>query len=128
MKLSICFLDINNLKTVNDSLGHDFGDEMIKKFTNTASSLLREEDIFFRFGGDEFVIIFKYCNFESAEKIWQRVKLGISSTNETIEKYQISVSHGVVEYDSNLFETIEEFISKADKQMYVEKKIIKGLI
>ncbi|MBN2693632.1 GGDEF domain-containing protein [bacterium] len=127
MKLSICFLDINNLKTVNDSLGHDFGDEMIKRFVDTVSFSLREEDIFFRFGGDEFIVIFKYCNFDSAEKIWQRVKLEINSTNKTIEKYQISVSHGVVEYDSELFQNIDDFITEADKRMYAEKKIIKGL-
>ena len=62
--LFVCFVDLNKLKYVNDYFGHDYGDEMIKIFSDTVAGELRERDIFFRIGGDEFVIIFSNCTIE----------------------------------------------------------------
>jgi len=125
-KAVICFIDLNNLKYTNDNFGHEAGDDMIKTFSKVVKNCLRDEDYFFRFGGDEFIIIFKSCTVEIAEKIWTRIKTGFDKINNSNEKkFILSASHGIVEYNSNEYLTIEEFIVAADKKMYEEKKISK---
>ena len=55
----VVLFDLDNLKVINDNFGHEKEDDMIKTFSKTVESCLRDKDIFFRFGGDEFIIIFK---------------------------------------------------------------------
>lgn len=120
--LFVCFIDLNKLKYVNDYFGHDYGDEMIKAFSDTVAKELRGNDIFFRLGGDEFVIIFTNCTIGIIEKVWDRIKEALQAENRTGNRlYNISASHGVVQYDES-FKNIEDFLSEADKKMYEEKK------
>lgn len=122
----VCFIDLNNLKHTNDSFGHEKGDDMIKTFSEVVKNCLRDKDIFFRFGGDEFIIIFKECSIESSEKIWIRITQGFKEINRLGEKeYMLSASHGICKYDRNEHSTMEEFIKCADAKMYEEKRIMK---
>lgn len=124
----LCFIDLNNLKYTNDNFGHEKGDDMIKTFSKTVESCLRDKDIFFRFGGDEFIIIFKNSSIEITENIWLRITEAFDEINNLNKKeYLLSASHGVCKYDREKYSTIEEFIKCADAKMYEEKRRLKEI-
>ena len=120
---SICFMDVNGLKSVNDTLGHVAGDDLIKTTSHLILGQLRSSDILARFGGDEFVIVAD-GSAEDLENLWQRVKMAIEKTNKEDSKtFVISVSHGIEEYAKGT--SLERFIFLADEKMYAEKLELK---
>ena len=125
-RLSVCFVDINNLKTVNDNYGHKEGDRLIKLVAMTIDREIRNSDTLIRLGGDEFLICFPNCNADWADKIWQRIKKKFTLINQKTNKpYQISASHGIAEYQGDQEVAVEELIISADEKMYEEKKVMK---
>lgn len=126
-ELSICFVDVNGLKQVNDVLGHEKGDELILTVANTMKKILREDDLIIRFGGDEFLIVFLEANHLIAENIWNRIVAVFEEINLTEDrKYLLSVSHGIIESKTSNETIMDEIIKTADAKMYEEKKRIKS--
>jgi len=126
LKLSMCFIDINGLKEVNDLLGHKFGDELIVDAVEAIKKEIREEDFIIRMGGDEFLIVFRGIDEEHAENAWQRINQRYDQINKTEDRrYIISVSHGIVAFDNYEKSELEMLIRTADDRMYIEKKYIK---
>ena len=125
-KVSICFSDINGLKEVNDTLGHEAGDELILTMINQIKKNIGESDFIIRLGGDEFLIIFVNSDIDEAESIWDRIYAEFKRINEVENReYIVSVSHGIEEFKFDANEYIDEIINLADEKMYNEKKIIK---
>ncbi|SHO44725.1 sensor domain-containing diguanylate cyclase [Anaerocolumna xylanovorans] len=126
MEFVLCFLDINNLKDVNDTYGHGEGDRYILTFCNMIKNKLNEEDIFFRMGGDEFIIVFRNKNKSQAENIWDEFVKQFDERNVQGEfPYNITASHGLFYYCTGMDIDLEQMIEKADKQMYKEKQSFK---
>lgn len=120
---SVIFCDINSLKKINDEYGHDEGDAVIKLIASGIKDGIMEDDILFRYGGDEFVIIIK----SDSELEIQKRMTGIVHILESISKekkkpYVISVSYGYDIIDYNSIEGISELLKKADENMYINKK------
>lgn len=123
----LLFIDINNLKTVNDRYGHPEGDSLVKTVCDIIKSRLTNADIIFRYGGDEFIITFldKHTNY--AEKVWNEIVEILQEENTKKRKpYELSVSHGLYCYDSDQSISLQEIIDHADREMYKEKALIKG--
>lgn len=76
--LSMAMIDIDNFKKYNDTYGHPIGDLLLKKVVEVMRSILRDEDVIFRYGGDEFTIILPYTNSEDAGVIMEQIKNIIS--------------------------------------------------
>ncbi|HKM03451.1 MAG TPA: diguanylate cyclase [Lachnospiraceae bacterium] len=126
MEISICFIDINGLKMVNDQLGHKYGDELIVSVIENVKQETRNEDFIIRMGGDEFLIIFNGINVAASEKVWERINHRNQVVNENEDRpYIISVSHGIVGYDNINKTEVELLIKNADDKMYLEKRYIK---
>ena len=126
LTLSICFIDINGLKAVNDTLGHEAGDELIHSVIAGIKKNTREEDIIARLGGDEFLIVFSGLDENKAEEVWKRIIKEYDRVNETENrKYRISVSHGIISLQSSSDQSIDDVIHQADEKMYNEKRSIK---
>lgn len=122
----ICFIDINNLKIVNDAYGHGEGDNYIKFFCDLVSEELEQDDIFFRLGGDEFIIIFKNKDISTVEAVWENILNSFNKVNVKAEKpYTITASHGLSHFKSGMDVDPEQIINMADKQMYKEKLLYK---
>lgn len=124
--ISVCFIDINGLKEVNDALGHEAGDELILSVIAGIKNNIRNHDFVARLGGDEFLIIFEGLDESESEVIWGRIIKEYNEVNDTEKrKYLISVSHGIEVFrcDSNQF--IDEIVNNADEKMYNEKREIK---
>lgn len=126
-KLTICFIDIDGLKKVNDSLGHRYGDELIINTIKLIKTRIRKEDIICRMGGDEFLLIFPNFAEKEALEILQEVEECISEFNlKKYKRYCISFSYGFAEYYWKDEMSIDELIGLADSQMYKIKNIKKN--
>jgi diguanylate cyclase (GGDEF)-like protein len=127
IEISLCFIDVNGLKQVNDILGHKMGDELLQSVTAVIQSAIRENDFVARMGGDEFIIVFSGIGKEVAEKIWDRICDIFKEINETENRpYAISVSHGIVSCDKDSKQiSADEFIKQADALMYKQKRVMK---
>ena len=124
--ISICFIDINGLKEVNDFLGHEAGDELILTVADGIRRHIRKADFVSRLGGDEFLIVFETALKEQAEAIWQNIVQYYERINERENrKYLISVSHGIETFHCDTNEYIDSVINHADEKMYDEKREIK---
>lgn len=124
--ISICFVDINGLKEVNDSFGHDTGDELIKTVVFGIKENIRNDDFITRLGGDEFLIVFSGITKNEAEAIWDRIQKYYDEVNDKNDKkYIISASHGIETFFCNSQKKIDDIINNADERMYLEKKKIK---
>jgi len=116
---SLIMFDIDHFKQVNDTYGHDVGDNVLRKIVDIVSSCLRESDIFARIGGEEFIIILPQTTLESAIEIGDRIRKSIENYFfEMIENTTISL--GVVAYREN--ESFEEILKRVDTVLYEAKK------
>lgn len=124
--VSLCFIDVNGLKEVNDILGHKRGDELLKTVVDVIKSTLREDDFIVRMGGDEFLIVFNGIDTERAEKVWLRIKDKYDKINSIENRpYLVSVSHGIVSNKDSQKSQIDNLIKMADEKMYEEKRTVK---
>ncbi|MBP2634745.1 MAG: diguanylate cyclase [Firmicutes bacterium] len=118
----ICFADVNELKLVNDTLGHNEGDELIRVVAEAFLKSLRKTDLVCRVGGDEFLLIFPGIGLTEAEKVWTRIVAQLEQYNAISNKpYKVIVSHGITYYDGNREITVDELVREADGAMYQEK-------
>ncbi|MDQ0352221.1 diguanylate cyclase (GGDEF)-like protein/PAS domain S-box-containing protein [Alkalibacillus filiformis] len=124
--LASMFIDLDGFKEVNDKLGHDSGDELLKVVAARFVSCLREEDFVSRYGGDEFVVILENIAGEGAKEVAERI---IEQLSKPIsikdEEVVVSPSIGISHYPDDS-EEIEELLSKADQAMYYAKSIGKN--
>ena len=125
--LSICFVDVNNLKWVNDHRGHHAGDKLIKDISDNLKLTLRASDSVVRLGGDEFLVILPECNIEAAQEQWKRLKNRLKEINSTLpEEQYLSVSYGFAEYlPDQEIPHLREFVTRADENMYAYKQAYK---
>lgn len=121
-RLAVLFLDLNDFKTINDSLGHAAGDRVLEEVAARVRDCLRGEDTVARFGGDEFIIIARDLKFaEDAAQVADRV---LSALQSPIEfdgwKLHHSASMGISVYPDDA-DTADELIQQADAAMYRAK-------
>ncbi|PKM58327.1 MAG: c-di-GMP phosphodiesterase [Firmicutes bacterium HGW-Firmicutes-3] len=118
LPLSIIMFDLNGLKLVNDSFGHDMGDVLLNKAAETIKKACRHEDIIARIGGDEFVLMLPKTSRRDTVKIANDIKA--LTSKEIVSNIELSISYG---YDTK--ETDNQFISEiavnAENHMYKHK-------
>jgi len=120
--LLLAFLDIDNFKAINDTFGHNEGDQVLKEVVKLFKSSLREVDIICRMGGDEFLLVFPDSSLQEVSLIRDRLKKKLTQLNKHIDRdYTISVSMGFSEYLADKPKNSDDLISIADQRMYEEK-------
>jgi diguanylate cyclase (GGDEF)-like protein/PAS domain S-box-containing protein len=115
---TLVFIDVDQLKTVNDRFGHEAGDWLIHKVVDTIRSHIRKSDIFCRWGGDEFILVIR-ADEEQTGKIMDKIHSLLEQFNKEGEsKFDVSFSYGTTEIPHNSQISVEELVSQADSSMY----------
>ena len=124
--LTIAYIDVNDLKVVNDRFGHKEGDKLLRTISDIVQSKLREFDIVARLGGDEFLVVFARCNRGQAQRVWRRITEEFLKVNaEGNFAYKISASAGITQFNPAKHTSLLNFVHEADEEMYSQKKRIK---
>ena len=119
---TLCFLDVDNLKTVNDNLGHAEGDVVLKNIARALKEATRTSDEVFRIGGDEFVLVLPDCTHEGAEEILRRVRHRMLELNGDKQAlYNTDISYGFAEHSPNNELDVDSLMKIADSNMYRHK-------
>lgn len=115
----IAILDIDNFKLINDRFGHAIGDETLVLFSQGVRSVLRQDDMFFRYGGEEFVVFVKEVDYAQAQAVLERCRINIENRRFP-QVGDVTVSVGVAYLEPG--EHPGDTLSKADKALYYAKK------
>jgi len=126
-ELAIIMLDIDGergLKFVNDTYGHQAGDELLRQLATLLRRSVRKEDIVARYGGDEFIILAPQTGKQQALALAERIRQVISETPFAVsdDHVYITVSGGVAVYHPGAGETASSVVSLADRGLYLAKR------
>lgn len=117
----LLFLDIDNLKTINDNYGHFQGDLYLKKTAEILIHSFRDSDIISRIGGDEFVVLIPDTSTQGAQNTVSRFQNNINEVNKR-EGLNLSVSVGIATFSPNTNLSLQELLNKADKNLYDKRR------
>jgi diguanylate cyclase (GGDEF)-like protein len=121
---SVLMIDIDNFKAINDELGHKMGDKVLKDIAGLANEIMRENDCFGRFGGEEFICLLPETSSEVAFEIAERLRLTIQDqTRLSKVGQQVTVSIGVSSYKTDNTESFTQLLKNADVMMYQAKNL-----
>lgn len=123
--LSMCFVDLDYFKQINDTHGHQAGDDMLCAIAKMIVDTLRSDDIVARFGGDEFVVLLPGTDSAAADLVASRLVENAATCVVTVEGADVvpTLSLGVATLDSlSDFDTPKDFTAAADEALYVSKK------
>ncbi len=120
--ISLALGDIDFFKKVNDTYGHDSGDEVLKKIAKTMMETMRSNTFISRWGGEEFLIVFPNCNGDEAHIALERLRMAIHDSETVVGEQHIKVTmtFGLVEYDYG--GDFENSIKLADENLYRGKE------
>lgn len=121
--LSVLMIDIDHFKKVNDKYGHSVGDAVLVQFTVFVSSLVRQEDLFGRVGGEEFAVLLREAHTEQAMDIGRRIcdgaaKLAIPG-GQPDDRYTVSIGVAGACWQDDSFDSL---LNRADKALYEAKQ------
>ncbi|MFZ5597360.1 MAG: bifunctional diguanylate cyclase/phosphodiesterase [Bacillota bacterium] len=119
---TLLFMDLDNFKLVNDTLGHGAGDQVLFTFTRVIQGLLRSEDLLTRFGGDEFAVLLEGTGVEEAQLIAERMRREVEEYSFLLdnESFHLTLSIGLVVIGGGLDPGV--LLSRADAAMYLAKE------
>lgn len=122
-KVALLYMDLDNFKHINDTLGHDIGDELLKLTANRISSLLRESDAAARTGGDEFTVVLESLEENASAEVVARKLISMFQVPFTIKGQEIycSVSIGISIYPDD-GTSLDQIMQNADMAMYQAKE------
>lgn len=123
---SVCALDLNNLKIVNDAYGHDVGDRFLIRFVEIFTKKLDKSDVFGRTGGDEFTVIFNNKNMAQVKELLEDICNAFKGEIFDYDgnRREISFAYGISEFPSDS-RSINKLLRIADQRMYEKKKKMK---
>lgn len=117
--VSILVADLDGLKKVNDSLGHEAGDNLIRRAAEVLKAGFRQEDVVARIGGDEFAVLLPGTNTQAAADVLERLESLIRLNNKFYGQPWLHISLGVSTGEKG--EDLEEVMRRADNMMYRNK-------
>ncbi|MCR4939777.1 MAG: diguanylate cyclase [Treponemataceae bacterium] len=125
LKFAIVICDINNLKYMNDTRGHSFGDEAIKTTSRMICDVFKHSPVF-RIGGDEFVVFLSNQDYENRDSLLQTLKEHSNDNKRT--RTGPVVACGMSDYEEDKDKEVIDVFKRADALMYENKNMIKGLL
>lgn len=122
--LSVLMIDLDYFKSINDSYGHDKGDQILREIAKIIQQVCRETDMFFRYGGEEFLVILRNTNLQGAEIIAERLRQQIAATAIALKEggaIRPTVSIGISSLQHGRKEKAQDLFKRADMALYKAK-------
>lgn len=119
--------DIDDFKYVNDTFGHQIGDEVLKEISKLLSNTIRETDISVRWGGEEFLILLPQTDLFGAQAVAEKLRLNIKNEVITQKQLNITASFGVTQMNDEIDDE-NLFVSRCDKLLYKAKNSGKNIV
>jgi len=123
---SAMLIDIDNFKKINDTYGHHIGDEVLKKVAHILKEESRRTDLVFRYGGEEFIILFPDSTLDKIKKVAERIRKKIEQT-VILDNKPVTISAGIGEFNDKQI-SIQHFIHDLDNALYTAKRTGKNKI
>ena len=123
-QLLVFFADLDGLKQINDTWGHDEGDHALMDAADLVAQTFRDSDVVGRLGGDEFVVLMADCPADEAQALITRLERNLDALHEKKgRRFRLSISVGVATYDPADPCSIDDLLRRADCAMYEEKRL-----
>ena len=124
---SVAVIDIDNLKPINDTFGHTVGDKAIRAVARAMRSLVRADDMLFRWGGDEFLLLMFNLPLAEAERRMEKLNAILEENGRrwTSVPINVTISYGVAGFNS--LTDLGAAIEAADKAMYAQRHQVRGI-
>jgi len=121
--VGVLMIDVNCFKNVNDRFGHQIGDKVLQGVADVLRKSVRETDLVFRYGGDEFLVLLPETLGET-EVVRQRIQEEVAMRNERnpLLDFPITLAIGLVEWEPQMNASLEQIIDQADSNMYLNKR------
>lgn len=124
-ELVLFFVDMDELKKINDSFGHKMGDQALRTIASILKKSFRSSDVIGRLGGDEFTVL-AIDTAGDTDHIILRLQESIEQHNLADPLLPLSLSMGVARYDPKNGKTLEELLDEADRALYLQKRGKRG--
>lgn len=124
-QISLLMMDIDFFKGYNDTYGHIKGDEVLQRVTTLITQLIRKEDVFSRYGGEEFALVLAKTSLADAQKIGDKIRQAVFNAhiqNESSPYDRITLSIGITSTVPKESVSVRSFIDSADKALYSAKE------
>jgi diguanylate cyclase (GGDEF)-like protein len=116
---SLIMFDLDHFKEVNDKHGHGCGDRVLQNFAKVVSERIRQSDSWYRFGGEEFVVILENTSLTEAMALALELSKGVNESKWHLKELNITVSAGIAQFTGK--ESTYDWLSRADKALYKAK-------
>ncbi|MEJ5224408.1 MAG: GGDEF domain-containing protein, partial [Anaerolineales bacterium] len=122
--LSLILFDADHFKSINDTYGHPFGDQILISLVQLCEQNIRAVDIFARYGGEEFILLLPQTECEAALKIAERLRTVIENFPQTYngERVHLTISVGLACWQPGEKITLAELVQQADEALYLSKQ------
>lgn len=120
-ELLLFFIDLDELKAINDNFGHPEGDKALRTVATVLRETFRTSDVMARMGGDEFIVLAINASDASIDAITARLQENVERYNQNGTQYQVSISYGVARFNPQEKATLDEMIAQADRALYANK-------
>jgi diguanylate cyclase (GGDEF)-like protein len=120
--LLLLYCDVDNLKKINDSYGHQEGDLALIRTADALEKTFRDSDTLARLGGDEFVVLASEASSQTQEVLLRRLEKNLKKSNANEFRYELSLSVGVARFDPKRAISLGELMTQADEAMYEQKR------
>lgn len=119
--LSLAMIDIDHFKTVNDSFGHQAGDMVLSRLARVIQSIVREDDVLCRWGGEEFLLMLVNCDQHSACIVVEKIRQAVADIHFHFnnQPVNITISTGIAELQID--ESLDHIVERADRLLYEAK-------
>ncbi len=120
--LSVLMIDIDHFKEINDNYGHSMGDKVLRSLVDGLNNHIRNSDILFRYGGEEFTVLLNNTSIDGAHLLAQRIRSSIEKMTHIYDGtvIQLTISIGMATLENN--ETANQLLERSDSALYAAKK------
>lgn len=119
--LSVLMLDIDSFKNVNDTYGHAMGDEVLKQVVKSITDCIRQTDMCFRYGGEEFLVMLASADGPGAERIAERIRSAIEAATFSHKKGNLNITSSIGSATLYPSDTMQSICERADDALYRAK-------